>query len=1074
MVFGPGAGVELIEIRLLGRFSVRRHGEEVLPGTLGHRLGRTLLRILVTRRGTFMTQDALAEALWAGVRPPLDPGANIKVLVARIRRGLADPSLIVTGTQGYAFAPAGACVVDTEAFLVRLEAGRAHLSARRLADALAELQAGFALWAGDPLAEDTYSEWAQAYRRRLSRAHVEALELAASAALETGAAHRAVTFAEAATDEEPLRETANLLLVRALEASGDAVAALRAYDAFRLRLADELGLDPSAEGEALQARLLRRGLGSGAAPARPSVPQRSDPVVAELPFAGRDDELAAALAALFGPRSGIVLVSGTAGAGKSRFVAEVVARSGQPAASARAYLPEQQEEWALARSLLHDVLGLVADAAAGLPDRAALVLAEIVPELGIGGPAEPVAPESRRALAFEAAIRMLGAAASAGTLLAADDLQWADATTLSILGRAATRIPGLGMILAFRPEDVPPGSPCAAFFEQVRVLERPTVSLSLGRLPAEALGRLVADKALAGVLEHETDGTPLAVAEVLRALASARVVAPGPAGIWRTTNPQAVELARAAAAAGQRRAIRSRVDRRHGPERDLLDLLCLLGREAPARVLTAVTSRPQGAVLDDLDALARAGLVRIAETGWIAAHDVIAECVRDSLSAPARARLHALLAEGLRVAGAAPAELARHLAGAGDAVAAAGAYARAARDSLERYAGDEAERLAQAGLDLGPHPEARAALLDVRAEARSRRGDLAGARADLAEALPATPGGAARSRTLSKMAMLASGFDDLAHADALVPLAVTEAGDDPDARAEALFVGAVVDMNLNRMDRAGIRFDEALALFDQAGNARGMAGILDGRAMRLWLEGWIREAADAFGRVANLFGTTGDLLRVVMPRAGRGACLAQMGRPAEGLADVDAALELARLLGDLEGEGRGLMFRAQVLAALGRTGEAVACGDQSLSIAERLGHREWKAAALWALGSAHDAAGDYRAAEHAYRRSLHVAGDRLPFWAGRAAARLASMRILAGDLVEAQALVDRALAAGLPLSLFEARLARAQLALARREPGAEGLAADAVALAEERGYLVGAVRFRRITGAAVGKGADSV
>jgi hypothetical protein len=51
------------------------------------------------------------------------------------------------------------------------------------------------------------------------------------------------------------------------------------------------------------------------------------------------------------------------------------------------------------------------------------------------------------------------------------------------------------------------------------------------------------------------------------------------------------------------------------------------------------------------------------------------------------------------------------------------------------------------------------------------------------------------------------------------------------ARAGALTVGAIVDLNVNRLDRSAERFDEALALFQRGGDARGVAGILDGRAM---------------------------------------------------------------------------------------------------------------------------------------------------------------------------------------------------------------------------------------------------
>ena len=54
----------LIEIRLLGRFSARRGGEEIPPSAFRQRLTRSLVQMLLTRRGEFVSRDALTGALW--------------------------------------------------------------------------------------------------------------------------------------------------------------------------------------------------------------------------------------------------------------------------------------------------------------------------------------------------------------------------------------------------------------------------------------------------------------------------------------------------------------------------------------------------------------------------------------------------------------------------------------------------------------------------------------------------------------------------------------------------------------------------------------------------------------------------------------------------------------------------------------------------------------------------------------------------------------------------------------------------------------------------------------------------
>src|SRR2546426_100208 len=175
----------LIEIRLLGRFSARRGGEEIPPGAFRQRLTRSLVQILLTRRGSYVARDALTEALWPR-RPPADPAANLRVLVNLARRALGDPGLLLTAPGGYSFAGGGSCVVDAEVFVARVAAGQRELAAGHPSAALGQLQAALELWGGEPLADSAHEGWAREYRSRLGRTYGAALEAAAGAALEAG------------------------------------------------------------------------------------------------------------------------------------------------------------------------------------------------------------------------------------------------------------------------------------------------------------------------------------------------------------------------------------------------------------------------------------------------------------------------------------------------------------------------------------------------------------------------------------------------------------------------------------------------------------------------------------------------------------------------------------------------------------------------------------------------------------------------------------------------------------------------------------------------------------------------
>lgn len=1039
----------MIEIRLLGRFSARRSGEEIPPSAFGSRLVRSLVRVLVTRRGEFVSHDALADALWPG-RLPADPAANLKVLVNRARRALGDPALILTASGGYSFAAGNDCVVDGERFLVAVAAGRDRLAGGHAGAALREFRWALERW-GEPLPEDAYEDWAQEYRTTLARAHLQALEDGALAALAVRDPAQAVAFAEQAVIREPLREPAHLLLARALAASGDQAAALRVLDSLRRRLVEELGLDPSPGARELERQILR-GEPLGPAVARPAAlaPRAA---FSELAFVGREEELETVLGAAAKPGPGTALVSGGAGMGKTRLLAEVAARSEVAVLAARAFLPERDEAWGLARSLLREALSLDLDAARVLPDRAAEALADILPELEevrpiTGGTADR---ESRRALALEAGVGVVGAVAAKGALLLVDDLQWADATSLGLLGLLLSRVPRLGAVLAYRPEEVPPDSPVASFLRDLSIHPGRVVTVSLQPLTAAAISRLVADDDLVDAIVEGSDGTPLAVAEVLHALAGQGAVELDLEGRWRARWDDSADVARELARSGQRRSIATRAARQPPHRREALSLLALVGREVPARVVTSAMAAEQAPVLDDLDTLTRARLVRLGDGGWAPAHDLVAESVVDGLEPGERGRLHQMLARALVAEGGDPAEVARHLTGAGDRTAAAAAYAEAARERLERFAGDEVARLADAGLCLDPEAAVRSALLEARAEGRAIAGDLAGARADLRAALGTRHSGADRARALSRIATLTLG-EDPAQAAQVAEAALREAGADPAARAEALAVAAVMDLNVGHFDRAEDRLAEALALFEQLGDAGGVARVLDARADHAMFEGRFRDAVDLCDEAARAYLDAGKLLLAGTPRAFRGWSLELTGRAEEGLRDIEEALDLERMLGQTEGEATCLVLRSEALVTLGRLEEAREGAQVAAVLLRRLGIREWLAHALRVLGEAEEAAGNLEAAEDALREAVETSAG-MPLAYSLATSSLASALIARGDLGAAEEYGRRSLAAGVPCTALEARLVLAEIALLRSEPGAEKMTAEALARAQDYGYV---------------------
>lgn len=100
------------------------------------------------------------------------------------------------------------------------------------------------LFAGD-LLPDWYDEWVVMERERFRQLRLFALESAADRLVAAGRHGQAVQAALMAVSEEPLRESAHRVLVRAHLAQGNRGEAILQYRRFRRALHDELQVEPS-------------------------------------------------------------------------------------------------------------------------------------------------------------------------------------------------------------------------------------------------------------------------------------------------------------------------------------------------------------------------------------------------------------------------------------------------------------------------------------------------------------------------------------------------------------------------------------------------------------------------------------------------------------------------------------------------------------------------------------------------------------------------------------------------------------------------------------------------------------
>ncbi len=1059
----PG-GSAVIRIKLLGQFTVEHDSHEIALGSFGGRLARRLLRLLALRRGILVPKDLIADALWPN-HPPADPAGNIEVLVSRIRRAMGDRTLIKTGPGGYTLADGGRCWVDAEEFLAEVQAGRAALAGGPDV-ALASFRAALDIWRGEPLPEDTYADWAQADRRHLSLAYLEALEGAATAALASpGAvtALEAASWARQALAAEPLRESSLLLLVRALAATGDQAGALCAFDKYRDRLAAATGLVPTPQASQVRQRILACQPGGGqpgSSPARAARPDGSSPCPG-TPFLGREAERAmiADAAAGHGPRA--VLVTGPGGIGKSALLAAAARRAGVPVLAAQASAPDRNEAWSLAGQLLNQAARrLLVPEAAVLAEPEASALAEVVPGL-CGPPGSALGSldgQARHALALQGAVRLVAAVARPRCLIVADDLQWADPTSLTLLGLLLRRLDGVSLTAAYRTD----ANRDSDLAEALGLPASHLMSITLGPLPARDIRGLFSDQLLPEAILREVGRTPFAVTEVIAALARQRAITRDGDSRWRLSPGRDATEAASIVAAGIGQAARNRLAGLSSRWRDMLGLLAFLARPAPPPLLAAASSTSLHSALDTLEGLSSAGLARPAPHGWALSHDLFRQAITATMPPAKTARCHARLAQALRQCEADRAEVASHLAASGDNDGAATAYAAAARRQLERICDREAMRLAETGLSLDPVGSTRAALLEVRGEASRRSGQLTTARADFAAALDSLDDPASRSRVLAQLAILDARTADTARGGELAALAIAEAGDQPAALGQALAAGAIIDLTEGSLSRARHRVRRAARLLDQAGDSSGSARLLYWRAMVCFIEGRPHEAAGQLDRLTRLPVIFGEVLRLWSPRATRGHALVLLGQTTDGLAEIEESLAWARAADHPAVKAECLWRRAEALTALGRSAEAIEAAEQAIGIAVRMEHAEWTAAAHRGLGIACEAAGLPGRAEAAYRRSLEAA-EGIALFRAWAAARLGAFLARQGRSAEAAAHVKAALAGGTPLTRHEARWARAEvLASQGEEEACRAAATAALDQARADGYLILVPRLREL------------
>lgn len=244
-----------LHFRVLGEFSARRGAWRIEDEAWDRPSAARLVRFLLIQRGEVVPGDVILEAMWPKLAPK-NARSSLHTAVSRARQALDLPggsgTVLESIEGGYRLGLGAADSVDAEQF----EAAAARALDEEGEDRPRLLDHARALWGGEPLPGERYSEWTIAWRERLIDRYVELLTAMVELHVSRGDHRSAIAAARDIIELDPLNESGHRELMAAYARAGQTGHALRQYLGCRRALVGELGVEPSEATSRLQARIL--------------------------------------------------------------------------------------------------------------------------------------------------------------------------------------------------------------------------------------------------------------------------------------------------------------------------------------------------------------------------------------------------------------------------------------------------------------------------------------------------------------------------------------------------------------------------------------------------------------------------------------------------------------------------------------------------------------------------------------------------------------------------------------------------------------------------------------------------
>ncbi|MBX7269716.1 tetratricopeptide repeat protein [Micromonospora sp. Llam7] len=235
-----------MKIKVLGGLQLFSRASSVVLGTPKQ---QTLFAMLAVQPGRPVAIEQLIDEMWPD-GPPRSAVPNTRTYAANLRRKFesfeSDRRVLARQGSGYRL-DARPDEVDLVRFRDHVEEARLARSQGQVDHARSLLGKAIALWEGPPLAGVPKGPALAAHVAVAEEQYLLAVELLAEVNIEIGKLDEAIPLLRKLVADHPLRESALLALMRALDRRGDHAGGISVYRAASRAIRDELGIEPVVE-----------------------------------------------------------------------------------------------------------------------------------------------------------------------------------------------------------------------------------------------------------------------------------------------------------------------------------------------------------------------------------------------------------------------------------------------------------------------------------------------------------------------------------------------------------------------------------------------------------------------------------------------------------------------------------------------------------------------------------------------------------------------------------------------------------------------------------------------------------